>query len=45
MSDRDIEIITKVLRPFLDEYEITDVLMKIEFMINKSRNSIDKQNI
>ena len=44
MSNRDIEIITKVLRPFLNEYEITDALMKIESMINKSINSIDKLN-
>ena len=45
MSDRDIEIITKALLPFLNEYEITEVLMKIESMINKSINSIDKLNI
>lgn len=45
MSDRDNRIITEALRPYLREYEITDVLTKIEIMINMSKNSIDKQNI
>ena len=33
------------LKEFLSEYEITEVLIKIESMINKSINSIYKHNI
>lgn len=45
MTDRDSRIITEALRPYLRKYEITDVLTKIELMINMNKNSIDKQNI